>query len=157
MNALTNPLLMVLIISSLAAGLPETVKLAVADETKSMDQSTKRASDKYDADRQVKHENDHKLKDAWLDGKLEVAYALNRHLNPFRIDTKVENGVAYLSGTVESEIDKDLAEQVALSIKGITRIENRLTVDSEHARKKGSVQTDAGGRTLSQRQSRPNC
>ena len=27
------------------------------------------------------------LRDAWLDGKIETAFALNSHLNPFRIDT----------------------------------------------------------------------
>lgn len=72
-------------------------------------------------------------KDAWLDGKLESALLFNRQLNSFNIDTEVENGVARLSGAVESEIDKDLAGEVAKSVDGIDKVENMLTVDSEAA------------------------
>lgn len=73
-------------------------------------------------------------RNAWLDGKLETAYLFNRHLNNFTIDTKVKGDVAYLSGNVDSEIDKSLAEQVALSIEGISSVENMLNVDAEKAR-----------------------
>lgn len=68
------------------------------------------------------------VKDAWLDGRIETAFALNRHLNPFAIDTEVDNGVAYLSGTVESDIDRDLAAEIALNIDGVTEVENKLQV-----------------------------
>lgn len=75
------------------------------------------------------------LKDAWLDGKIETAFALNQYLNPFAIDTTVENGVAYLEGSVESDIDRDLAGQIALSVEGVSKVENDLviaeTVESE--------------------------
>ncbi len=77
---------------------------------------------------------DSKMRDAWLDGKLEAAYLLNQHLNSFTIDTKVKNGTAYLSGTVESDIDRDLAVEVAKGIKGINSVENNLTVDPDDAR-----------------------
>jgi len=68
------------------------------------------------------------LNDAWLDGKVETAFTLNRHLNPFRIDTEVENGTVYLDGTVESDIDRDLAGQIAKSVDGVKKVENRLQV-----------------------------
>ena len=68
------------------------------------------------------------MQDAWLDGKIETAFTLNRHLNPFTIDTKVENGVATLEGSVESDIDRDLAEQIALSVEGVTKVENHLVI-----------------------------
>lgn len=71
------------------------------------------------------------LKDAWLDGKIETAYALNRHLNPFSIDTRVNNGVVQLSGTVESDIDRDLAEQIALSVEGVAEVENDIEVSAD--------------------------
>ena len=70
---------------------------------------------------------------AWLQGKLETTYLFNRHLNNFEIDTRVENGTAYLQGAVESEIDKALAAEVAFAIDGIDRVENRLTVDQQAA------------------------
>lgn len=71
------------------------------------------------------------LKDAWLDGRVETAFTLNRHLNPFTIDTRVKNGVAYLDGHVESDIDRDLAGEIAMSIDGVTKVENNLRVRSE--------------------------
>jgi osmotically-inducible protein OsmY len=69
------------------------------------------------------------IKDAWLDGKLETALLFNEHLNSFSIDTEVRNGVAYLSGAVESDIDRDLAGEIAESIKGVSKVENKLVVD----------------------------
>lgn len=68
------------------------------------------------------------MHDAWLDGKIETAFTLNRHLNPFQIDTDVENGMVYLDGTVPSDVDRDLAGQIAKSVKGVKKVENRLQV-----------------------------
>ncbi len=68
------------------------------------------------------------MKDAWLDGKIETSYTLNRYLNPFEIDTDVENGVVMLSGTVESEIDRDLAEEIARGTDGVREVKNELLV-----------------------------
>ncbi len=69
------------------------------------------------------------IKDAWLEGKLETTLLFNEHLNSFDIDTEVENGVAYLGGAVESDIDRDLAGEIAKSIKGVSKVENNLVVD----------------------------
>lgn len=69
------------------------------------------------------------LRDAWLDGKLETALLFNEHLNSFNINTDVEHSVAYLNGAVESEIDRDLAEEIAKSINGITAVENHLVIE----------------------------
>ena len=35
-------------------------------------------------------------RDAWITGKIEGAYVLNGYLNPFAIDTDVQNGVVHL-------------------------------------------------------------
>lgn len=69
------------------------------------------------------------LKEARQEGSIWTAIALNRHLNPFTIDVDVENGVARLSGSVESSVDRDLAEQVALGIDGVQKVDNQLKVD----------------------------
>lgn len=71
------------------------------------------------------------LKDAWLDGKLETALLFNEHLNSFAIDTDVKQGVAYLSGSVDSDIERDLAGQIAKSVNGIDRVESHLVIDGE--------------------------
>jgi len=69
------------------------------------------------------------LRNAWLEGKLETALLVNRHLNNFTINNEVREGKATLTGSVESDIDRELAEQVALSIKGIKDVDNKLKVD----------------------------
>lgn len=69
------------------------------------------------------------LREARQEGSIWTAITLNRHLNPFSIDVDVESGTAILSGTVESDVDRDLAEQVALGIDGIEKVDNRLQVD----------------------------
>lgn len=68
------------------------------------------------------------LKDAWIDGKIEASYSLSTYLNPFAIDTRVHQGEVTLTGTVESEIDRDLAEEIAIGIEGVTKVNNELEV-----------------------------
>ena len=57
----------------------------------------------------------------------------NEHLNSFNIDTDVKQGVAYLRGAVESDIDRDLAGEIAESIDGVRDVENELVVDKMKA------------------------
>ncbi len=71
---------------------------------------------------------DEKLGDAWLDGKVETALLINRHLNNFTIDTDVKNKKVYLSGTVNSEVDRALAEEIASNIEGVIDVDNDIIV-----------------------------
>lgn len=70
------------------------------------------------------------VKDAWLDGKLDTVILLNKHLNPFEINTDVENKIAMISGEVDSEVEKDLVTELAKGIEGIEKVENNLTIDA---------------------------
>lgn len=93
------------------------------------------------------HETDSssQLREARQEGSVVTAIALNRHLNPFTIDVEVMNGTAILTGEVESEVDSDLAEQVAMSVDGVQKIDNRLTVDANAER------TERDDKSMSQR------
>jgi hyperosmotically inducible protein len=66
--------------------------------------------------------------DAWIDGKIEALFTVNRYLNPFRIDTQVNDGVVVLSGDVESRIDKELAGEIARGTEGVEKVVNNLEV-----------------------------
>lgn len=70
------------------------------------------------------------LSEARQEGSIWTAFALNRHLNPFTIDVDVENGSAKLTGKVETDVERDLAEQIALGIEGVKKVDNQLTLDS---------------------------
>ena len=87
-------------------------------------------------------------RDAWITGKIEGAYVLNGYLNPFAIDTDVQNGVVHLQGTVSSDIDRDLAEEIAKGVEGVTDVQNDLVVDEAKAAaaqdRKPSGQRDFG-------------
>lgn len=67
-----------------------------------------------------------RVKDSWLRGKIEGSYLFHRSLNPLDIDVTVENGKATLSGEVESDVQRDLAKEIALSIDGIETVDNQL-------------------------------
>ncbi|HSX58982.1 MAG TPA: BON domain-containing protein [Tahibacter sp.] len=75
------------------------------------------------------------LSDANKEGRIWASFALNRHLNPFEFDIKVNGETATLSGTVDESIDKELAEQVALGVSGIKKVVNNVTVDPDWAPK----------------------
>lgn len=86
-------------------------------------------------------------RDAWITGKIEAAYVLNGHLNPFTINTDVMNGVVRLHGTVGNDIDRDLAAEIAKGVEGVTEVENDLEVDVEAtaaAEQKPTGQRDFG-------------
>ncbi|HEX7035701.1 MAG TPA: BON domain-containing protein [Pseudomonadales bacterium] len=68
------------------------------------------------------------IRDAWLDGRLETAYALNPELSAFDIHADVTDGVVRLSGSVGSEIARDLAVEIAEGMEGVSRVEHRLTI-----------------------------
>jgi osmotically-inducible protein OsmY len=86
-------------------------------------------------------------KDAWLTGKIESAFLLNAHLNPFAITTDVDNGIVRLSGMVENAIDRDLALEVARGVNGVVDVKNELRVDADGAaaaRQSAAGQRDFG-------------
>ncbi len=74
------------------------------------------------------------LTEARQQGSVWTALAVNRNLSPFDIDVEIDGDKAILSGTVDSELDKELAAQVALEVDGINRIDNRLQVDQQAGR-----------------------
>jgi len=71
------------------------------------------------------------VKDARLEGALQTALSLNEMLNPFRIQVEVEAPRARLVGEVENEVERQLAEQVALATRGIEQVDNQLRVNAE--------------------------
>jgi osmotically-inducible protein OsmY len=95
------------------------------------------SSSKYDMDNAKSD-----VREAWLDGKLETAFLLNRHLNNFTIDSEVDGNSVELEGEVESDIDKELAEQIALSVDGIEHVNNELKVVPESKTKNDDQEMD---------------
>lgn len=69
------------------------------------------------------------MADVLIDTRLETAYLFNRRLNGADIQTDVHEGAVRLSGTVQSEIDKALAGEIASSLGSVRSVDNELVVD----------------------------
>ncbi|CAG9295737.1 BON domain-containing protein [Celerinatantimonas diazotrophica] len=72
-----------------------------------------------------------KAKDAWLDGKVETAIALNQALNSFEINTDVSEGKVTLTGTVKTDAEKELAGEISKNVDGVQSVDNELAVQSD--------------------------
>ena len=68
------------------------------------------------------------FKDGWIESKLGTAINLNKYLSPYDIDIKVDSNQATLEGNVYSDIDKELAGNIALGVEGIDTVTNNLKV-----------------------------
>lgn len=79
------------------------------------------------------------FKDGWIESKLETALILNEHLNAFKIDIEVDKDMATLGGEVHSDIEKELAENIALGVEGIDAVTNNIKVIEKPAKTAESV------------------
>ncbi|MDA8621824.1 BON domain-containing protein [Psychrosphaera sp.] len=84
-----------------------------------------------------------KSKDAWIDGKAETVLLMNTNLNSFDINTDVKKGVVILTGKVDSNVERDLAEELIESLDGVNSVENELTVMNEDKSSFGNTMMDA--------------
>lgn len=80
--------------------------------------------------------------DAWKEGKLDTMYLVNRHLNNFSIDPEVSGDSVILIGKVESEIDRDLAQEIAQGMSGIDEVDNRLQIVPTNEARSGANEED---------------
>ncbi len=74
--------------------------------------------------------------DTWLQAQLVTLYTVNRHLSVFDIDTTVKDGVAYLQGVVDSDVERSLAVEIARSVEGVKEVKNNLEVASKEKDKR---------------------
>lgn len=69
------------------------------------------------------------ISSGWQRGKIEGAFLVSSSLNPLVIGVQVEDDRATLTGSVSTHVQKDLAQEIALSVEGIERVSNQLEVD----------------------------
>ncbi len=78
-------------------------------------------------------------KDAWIDGKAEATLLFNQQLNSFDINTDVANGLVTLTGSVDNEIEKELAGELIQGIDGVSDVNNELSVVNPSLDKKSKT------------------
>lgn len=61
-----------------------------------------------------------------------TTYALSSYLRATDLKVSVHNGKAILTGTVEDDVNKDLAKQIALGVSGITEVDNQIVIQADY-------------------------
>ncbi len=69
-----------------------------------------------------------KVADEWVEKRVAMAIALNRYISMRNLNVKVQNGLCILTGSVDSEKQRELAESLALSISGVDEVQNEITI-----------------------------
>ncbi len=73
-----------------------------------------------------------KIIQARQETQIWTTYALSPHLRANDLKVSVQDGKATLSGTVEEDISKDLAKQIALGVDGIKQVDNQIVVQADY-------------------------
>lgn len=71
------------------------------------------------------------ITEARQETQIWTTYALSPHLRANDLKVSVNNGKATLTGTVEEGVNKELAQEIALGVSGITSVQNQIVVQPE--------------------------
>jgi len=66
------------------------------------------------------------------ESQISTTYSLNPYLRVNDLTVSVNNGTATLSGTVEEDVDKELAKQIAMGVSGIENVDNQIKVEADY-------------------------
>jgi len=72
------------------------------------------------------------IEDARREAQLITSYNMSPHLRNYDLTVKVTGNKAILSGKVESNVEKDLAEQIAQGLRNIHHVDNRIVVEENY-------------------------
>lgn len=86
------------------------------------------------------------VSDARLETRISTTYALSPHLQVGDIRVAVEDGKATLTGAVPEDINRELAEQFALSVDGVSEVNNQLVIDTDRAQREVAAGPSFGDR-----------
>jgi osmotically-inducible protein OsmY len=70
--------------------------------------------------------------DARQESQIWTTYALSPYLRASDLQVSVQDGKATLTGKVEEDINRDLARQIALGVRGVKEVDNRIVVQSDY-------------------------
>lgn len=70
--------------------------------------------------------------EARQESQISTTYMLSPYLRADDIEVSVDAGTATLSGTVEEDVNKELAQQIALGVSGIKSVDNQILVKADY-------------------------
>ena len=68
--------------------------------------------------------------DSDLEHRVKAALKQDERVGTSNIDVSVKGEVVYLSGTVDTRVDRDRAVEVASNVEGVRKVEDKVTVSS---------------------------
>jgi osmotically-inducible protein OsmY len=77
-----------------------------------------------------------------------TTYALSPYLRANDLKVSVDNGKATLTGTVEDDVNKDLAKQIALGVTGIKDVDNQIVVQADYVPAKATAAARSFGEVV---------
>ncbi|GMV92153.1 MAG: hypothetical protein AMXMBFR82_19310 [Candidatus Hydrogenedentota bacterium] len=69
-----------------------------------------------------------KVADEWVERRVATAITLNRYITMRNLNVKVVDGLCILTGSVDSPKQRELAESLAMSISGVEKVQNDITI-----------------------------
>jgi osmotically-inducible protein OsmY len=69
--------------------------------------------------------------EARQESQIWTTFALSPYLRASDLRVSVDNGKATLTGKVEEDINKDLATQMALGVKGVSEVDNQIVIEAQ--------------------------
>ncbi len=72
------------------------------------------------------------ITEARQETQIWTTYALSPYLRANDLKVSVNDGEATLTGTVEDDVNKDLAKQIALGVSGIRTVDNQIVVKADY-------------------------
>lgn len=82
------------------------------------------------AAKQLAHAAKKSAGDAAITTKVRAALANDAGLKTLKLDVSTDHGVVTMSGTVDSEADRDHAASIASKVSGVTSVNNELRVQA---------------------------
>jgi len=74
------------------------------------------------------------ITDTWITTKVKTDLLATQDVSGTNIKVDTKNGVVTLTGSVKSKAEADKAMSVARAIKGVTKVESKLSVSSSASR-----------------------
>lgn len=84
------------------------------------------------------------VSDARQESQISTTYTLNPYLHANDLKVSVKNGKATLSGQVEESVSKELAEEIAQGVDGITEVNNEIVVQPDYVPAKDTARSSFG-------------
>ena len=75
------------------------------------------------------------ITEARQESQIWTTYALSPYLRANDLQVTVDDGKAIITGVVEEDIHKELAKEIALGVKGIKDVDNRIDVKADYVAK----------------------